>query len=517
MAVLAVWFPLLAYGQPSPFPANDLRATLAQDGAARVVVALRESPSASAKRTSTQAIALRQARVVAALSTAGFALTHQFEHLPALSGVVRSEAALEALLAHPDVVAVDLDASGGGGLAETVPLVNATTWHDRGQYALGIRVAVLDTGIDADHPDLQGAVVHEACFLNASDGSSCPDGSIRQTGPGSAEDDHGHGTHVAGIVASNGTDSDMGMAPGVHLVSLKVLDRNNRFSSASEILAAFDYLIANPQLGVQVLTMSLGTNALFNTACDNSRSWTRAGLSAVQQLNEQGVAILAAAMNDNATSQLAYPACLSNVISVGATDKNDQMASYSNRNAELDVVAPGTSILSSRRGGGSVSLSGTSMSTPHVAGCAALLLAEDLAPTPDDLRRLLRSSDTKITDSRSFDSNGEPMQYARLDCYSDVIQGLPTNTKRPDELGLGWSIYPNPATARATLRLSTPGTPTLAQLDVFDLLGRRVETRSLSPTVPTVTLDTSGWATGQYVVRLRRAERVETRLLTVLR
>ncbi|GAB5522119.1 MAG: hypothetical protein RhofKO_43700 [Rhodothermales bacterium] len=463
------------------------------------------------------AISAQQARVVAELPEDAFHLTHRFEQLPALSGTLHSIEGLDALLAHPAVAAVDVDVSGGGGLAETVPLVNATPWHNRGQYARGVRVAVMDTGIDADHPDLQGAVVHEACFLNRNDGSRCPNGSLRQTGQGAGEDDHGHGTHVAGIVASNGTDSDMGMAPGVHLVSLKVLDRNNLFSSATEVLAALDYLIANPQLDVDVVTMSLGTNALFNSACDQTRSWTRLGYQAVQQLNAQGTAVLAAAMNDHATAQIAFPSCLSNVISVGATDKHDQIASYSNRNMELDVVAPGTGILSSRRGGGSTSLTGTSMATPHVAGCAALLLAENLAPTPEDLRRLLRSSGVKITDSRSFDSDGEPMTYARLDCYSETIQGFPTATEDPDAITLDWSLYPNPATATATLRLHTTETPAPAHLAVFDLLGRRVEQHTLHPTTPLFTLDTSTWATGQYVVRLRRADRVETQLLTVLR
>ncbi|MEM1096617.1 MAG: S8 family serine peptidase [Bacteroidota bacterium] len=519
VAVLAITLPpLLAYGQSPPSSAlNDLQHALAQSGTVNVVIALHDAPGAAAKQASAHAVAGQQARVMADLPVEAFTLTHQFAHVPALSGVVSSAAALDVLLAHPDVAAVDVDAGGRGGLAETVPLVNATPWHNRGQYARGVRVAVLDTGIDADHPDLQGAVVHEACFLNAGDASRCPDGSTRQAGAGAAEDDHGHGTHVAGIVASNGTDSDMGMAPGVHLVSLKMLDRTNSFSSSSEILAAFDYLIANPQLDVQVLTMSLGTFALFNTTCDDSRSWTRAGFNAVRQLNEQGVTVLAAAMNDNATSQIAYPACLSNVIAVGATDKSDRMAAYSNRNAELDVVAPGTGILSSRRGGGSVSLSGTSMATPHVAGCAALLLAEHLAPTPDDLRGLLRSSETKITDTRSFDSEGQPMQYARLDCFSDAIQSRPTGTDRPDELVLDWSIYPNPATARATLRLSTAGRAAPAQLDVFDVLGRRVATRAVPPTTPIATLDTSRWANGQYVVRLRHADQVKTKLLTVLR
>src|SRR5690606_14222817 len=134
---------------------------------------------------------------------------------------------------NPLVERVDLDLGGTGMLTESVPLIGATSWHAVGNTGAGVVIAVLDSGVDTDHPDLAGAIVHQACFLDQ-DGTInsvgfCPNGSDRQVGPGAAEDDFGHGTHVTGIAASRGNVSGAGVAPGANIEAIKVLDNSNTF------------------------------------------------------------------------------------------------------------------------------------------------------------------------------------------------------------------------------------------------------------------------------------------------
>jgi subtilisin family serine protease len=211
--------------------------------------------------------------------------------VPAFAAVARSREALERMAADPRVRRIDLDVGGTGSLTASVPTIGADHRHTRNNRGAGVVVAILDTGIDTDHPDLADALVHEACFgdNNSSiDGTGfCPNGSDRQTGAGAAEDDAGHGTHVAGIVASNGTVSGAGMAPDASIVAIKVLDNCSLagcFNAFSEIVAALDYIIANPQLNVRVISMSLGTSSLFAGACDDSAAYTMAGAAAVNTL-----------------------------------------------------------------------------------------------------------------------------------------------------------------------------------------------------------------------------------------
>jgi hypothetical protein len=393
---------------------------LGQTGSANVMIALQRPAAARARGLDMAAlksqIGQMQSDVMAGLP-AGYQARHTYSAVPALAGRVTSEAALAALARHPHVVRIDLDVGGTGSLADSVPYINADLRHAMGNTGAGVVVAVLDSGVDTDHPNLSDDLIAEACFADddgAIDGAGrCPNGSDRQTGAGAAEDDAGHGTHVTGIVTSNGTAGSVGVAPDAQFVAVRVTygpSFSGAFSFYSEIVAGLNYILNNPQLGVSIINMSLGTNALFAGDCDASTAFNMAGAAAVDALRTAGVITFASAGNDSSTTQMASPACLSNVISVGNSDETDTPAASTNSNASTDIFAPGVSIVSSAIGGGTTTAGGTSMSSPHAAGCAALLIQTAEATTPDQIETRLETSTASVT------VPGNGLTFPRIDC-----------------------------------------------------------------------------------------------------
>jgi len=239
-------------------------------------------------------------------------------------------------------------------LSETIPAgvqqVNAPQAWNYSQ-GKGIRVAVVDTGIDFNHPDLHPNYVGGASFV-----------------PGAATpmDDHGHGTHCAGTIAAAIDGSNVvGVAPLASLYAVKVLDSNGS-GQFSWIIAGIDWCI---QHDIQVVSMSLGGDSApvaLKTMCDTA--WNK------------GLLLVAAAGNSQrqnpvppAVSNVGYPAKYQNVIAVSAIDSSNVIAEvFSSRGPEVDVCAPGVSVLSDKLGGGTTVMSGTSMACPHVAGVAAV-------------------------------------------------------------------------------------------------------------------------------------------------
>lgn len=410
--------------QPAVIGAGVLEA-IRDGGSARIVVALAVDDPADAAPTSRerlsslrQRVATAQAGALSSVADHELRVTRRYATVPAVAGIARSEAALRRLAARPGVRRIDLDVGGTGTLATSVPFIGADARHAAGNDGEGVVVAIFDTGIDTDHPDLADDVVDAACFGDDDgtvDGTGfCPDGSDRQTGAGAAEDDAGHGTHVSGIVTSRGTVSGAGVAPGAGIVAVKVLDDcsfSGCFYAFSEIVAALDYIITNnAALGVQLINMSLGTSTLYNGDCDNSTAGNMAGAAAINTLRNLGVLAFAASGNSSSGTQMGSPACLSNVIAVGSVNTSDDVAATSNSNASTDVFAPGVSILSLAVGGGTTTASGTSMASPHAAGCAALLIQSGDATTPDAIETRLETSDVQVTDP----TNG--LTFPRIDC-----------------------------------------------------------------------------------------------------
>jgi subtilisin family serine protease len=393
---------------------------LRRQGEARVVIALLEPSSLKASRPDLSRVrsevAALQDRVLAAVTTLDYRPRLRFQAVPALAGTVLSDAGLAKLAAHPSVARIDLDVGGSGGLAGSVPFIGANGWHAKAITGANVVVAVLDTGIDSDHDDLGDNLIQQECFLDNDgtiDGSGlCPNGSDRQSGAGAAEDGAGHGTHVSGIITSRGTRSSVGVAPDAGIVSIKVLD-NSSFSGSfaffSEIVAALDFIINN-RPDVRVINMSLGTFALFDGDCDASTAFNMAGATAIDTLRSRGVIAFASSGNNGSGTQMTSPACLRNVVSVGATDNNNIVASFANSNASTDIFAPGVNVVSAAIGNGTTPASGTSMASPHAAGCAALFIQSGEAVTPDQIEARLESSPVQVADA----TNG--LTFPRIDC-----------------------------------------------------------------------------------------------------
>jgi major intracellular serine protease len=221
-------------------------------------------------------------------------------------------------------------------------------------------VAVLDTGVDTQHPDLVGRIIGGRNFTLENEGD-----------PNIYEDEQSHGTHVAGTIAAiRNNIGVIGVAPDVKLLIGKVLDNEGGGTYKSIIDGirwAVDWRGPNGER-VRIISMSLGGPSHYQGLYD-----------AIKYAIANDVAVVAASGNEGdgnvKTHEYSYPGAYEEVIEVGAIDKFRHIAAFSNTNAALDVVAPGVDILSTIPGGGWAEFSGTSMATPHVSGVLALLIA----------------------------------------------------------------------------------------------------------------------------------------------
>ena len=181
-----------------------------------------------------------------------------------------------------------------------------------------------------------------------------------------------------------------------------MLDYNNSFYGTSDIVAALDW-VRNNRPDVDVVNMSLGTSAAFTGYCDSTYSWTINLATAVNNLWAIGIICVVSSGNDSLNSQTTAPACIQNVITVGASfDNSDGVASFSNCGIPVDVYAPGVSITASMVEGGSATWSGTSMACPHVSAGAALLLERFPGITPAQIESRLKMSTVSITDRGGY-------------------------------------------------------------------------------------------------------------------
>ncbi len=387
--------------------------SVAESPSVRVVVLFEgDDLSLTDLEARSQAIAERRNAVLDQISPSEFRVTETFTNISAVGGWVTYEG-LRKLLRDYRVQKIDLDVPGRMALAESSDLIRARDVQAQGITGAGVTVAVFDTGIDSGHPDLADDIVAQQCFCANADGTGCcPGGRTEASGAGAAEDEQGHGTHVAGIITSGGRVAPRGVAPDADIVAVRVLDKTGTAASSTQLMKAFDWII-NTQPAVKIVNTSLVFGS-FAGQCDATSSFTAGLAQAVNTLRARGTLTVSSSGNSGNKTEIGAPACLTGAVAVGAVyDANvgtisfgctdgstsaDRITCFSNSSSAVDLLAPGAAITSSGMGGGVAGFAGTSQAAPHVAGALALMMQAKPSAGANDLENALKGSGRPITD-----------------------------------------------------------------------------------------------------------------------
>ncbi len=280
---------------------------------------------------------------------------------------------------------------------------------DQSRGAEEIVVAVLDSGLALDHPEFAGRIKPGWDFVNDDE---------------TPEDEHGHGTHVAGIIAA-AIDNRAGIAgvcPNCSIMPVKVLDKTNSGSWAW-IAEGIKYAVDN---GADVVNLSLGSEYLW----EEGNGW-------IQYALERGVVVVAAAGNYGRNVQF-YPAAYEGVLGVAATTRDSTRWSLSNYGDYIDFAAPGQQVFSTHPDmtnyyGGYTYMTGTSMAAPHVAGLAGLLLSQNPARTADEVVELMRTTASDLGAPGRDDQHG----HGLIQAGAALAAGAPDGALPPPGGGEG--------------------------------------------------------------------------------
>ncbi|MFH1456286.1 MAG: S8 family serine peptidase [archaeon] len=355
-----------------------------------------------------------------------FDLEHELETVNMVTGIV-NEQGLENLQKSDKVEKVFYNRPISLFLDQSIPFINADDVWTRQLNGLnitgeGYSVCVLDTGINYQHE----------AFGSCNQTNNISDGSCEKVIAGydfvnndaDPMADHEHGTHVAGIVASENTTYP-GVAPGAKIVAIKVLDSSGNGNLAN-LLAGMDWCISKADVyNISVLSLSLGDNTqLFTEPCNLMPE-----AETINRAVENGILVTIASGNEGQSDRISVPGCVENATTVGSVTLSDGFSSFGNRANFLDILAPGNSIFAPY-GTSYTSLSGTSMATPHVAGAAVLVKQwfkqkYDRDLTAYDLNKLLKYPGKTLTENS--------IDYKRLDVLSAIdAKGLvPTEYAEP--------------------------------------------------------------------------------------
>jgi subtilisin len=320
----------------------------------------------------------------ALVKAAGGDIKYTYDIIPAIAASV-PENAIPGLLHNPRVTiiepevivqAIDAELDNSWG----VKRIGAGDVQALGNNGSGISVAIIDTGLDYNNPEFAGRYAGGYDFVNG------------DTDP---MDDHGHGTHVAGIIAAadNGTGV-VGVAPGARIYALKVLDQNGSGSSL-DIIAALDWICGDyGNMPKAIITNnSYGSTSYPGTLMQQAFDFS-ASLWGLLNIAAAGNSGNSSGTGDN----VEYPASFSSVVAVAATDINDSRANFSCTGPAVELAAPGVAVTSTVLNGAYQSWSGTSMASPHVAGTAALVMASGITDSSgngfinDEIRARLTST-----------------------------------------------------------------------------------------------------------------------------
>lgn len=285
--------------------------------------------------------------------------------------------------------------------------IRADLVQNSGNKGAESKVVVLDSGIDYNHPELSSSYLGGKDFVN------------NDFDP---KDDNGHGTHVAGIITSDGlTSRSKGVAPDAGIIAGKVLDEEGAgfFSDVIEgiywAIDGEDGIYGNgDDFNADVISMSLGTGApyLYKGFCD---SVYPALTNAIKYAKDRGVLVVIASGNSGSAG-VSLPGCISYSTTVGAVDFKNKIASFSGRGTSVDIVAPGVGIFSTWLSGGYATASGTSMATPMISGAVALIKAQHSGWDAGKVEDALFKTAKDLGKSGKDNSYG----WGRVDAYSAV-------------------------------------------------------------------------------------------------
>ncbi len=398
-------------GGTAPAAADALFARAAARGRLPVIVELAAGfvpeGSLAAEGVSAQRAGIAAAQAALLARLAAPEAVKRFSTVPYLA-LHATAAELQAILAAPEAVSVTEDVAVPVALADSVPLVKAPPVWRLGNRGGDWAVAVLDTGVQLDHQAFAGRILSEACYSTRVAGVSrslCPGGAQASIAPGAGADcplsinGCGHGTHVAGI-ATGDLRGARGVAPEAGLIAVKVFARfDDPVDCATAGGAPCALTYTSDQIrglervaelagshAITAVNMSLGAGA-FVAACD-----TDPRKAAIDSLLSLGIVTVISSGNDGWNGYVTAPGCISSAVTVGATTKDDAVASFSNHAWMVDLMAPGADItapVQSRRTGATGSKSGTSMAAPHVAGAWALLRQAREGASPREILRAL--------------------------------------------------------------------------------------------------------------------------------
>lgn len=347
-------------------------------------------------------------------------VTHSYKFLPATAMQVRT-ADIEALSRDETVEHIWPDLPVHTCLDVSVPRIQAPSVWDAGFRGEGIKLGIVDTGIDPGHGDFDGRVAAMISYVG-----------------GDGSDDNGHGTHVASIAAGTGATSDAkykGVAPAATLYVAKVLDANGS-GTMSGVMAGIEWTVDQ---GVQVINLSLGSDG----PCDGTDALSTLCDEVVRQF---GIVVCAAAGNAGpGSATVGSPGCARWVITIGAVDDADKVTSFSSRGptsdgrVKPDLVFPGAGIVAAQADGtalgpviapGYVKLSGTSMATPHAAGSVALLLQARSDLTPNQTKWALLTTALELGENPNAQGSGRGDVFA---AYQKIISETPPDLPDPPE------------------------------------------------------------------------------------
>lgn len=433
--------------------AEKLLRRAAKKGTIHIIVGLRfnqrrdSTVTAAQEEEDVRAIRKLQADVVGLdLGGGGAHVQYKYSFIPFMS-VYANEQQLRNLLADSNVISLQeviphvitiekpikpglpegrLSTSGASDVNwyDSVDFIHASDVWNLGAKGAGQVVAIFDTGVDKKHPTLKDKVISEACYstTNAAEKliSFCTSGS---TSPGSGanvscKDKNisdptlcDHGTHVAAITAGRKFGVFKGgVAPDAELISIVMFSAQNSGTAKlpkwvltwtdSDLIASFDRvfklneILKQQRKNISAINLSISDGSISSVPCDSVNSNTFATWAAVERLRKVGIPTIAASGNlsENNEQKTRFPACLSNIIAVGATTKTDFLAKWSDYSSKVFVVAPGAEIYSAAPGNTFKPSSGTSQATPQVSGAFALLRGANRSRNFQDIDWALRTN-----------------------------------------------------------------------------------------------------------------------------